>query len=57
MEYALYHGDDFIGIGTVKYLAELINVKPATVNFYKSKTYQKRVPNGYKFVKLEDKND
>jgi len=38
-EYALYHGDDFLGIGTSKDLAKLIDVKPKTLYFYRTKAY------------------
>ena len=32
--YALYRGEKFLGIGTKKELAELLNVKVETVSFY-----------------------
>lgn len=53
-DYALYHGESFIDIGSIQYLAKLLNVKPDTIRFYKSKSWQKRSPNGYALVKLED---
>jgi len=52
--YALYHGEYFIDIGSIQYLAKLLNVKPDTIRFYRSKSWQKRTPNGYAVVKLED---
>ena len=33
-EYALYHGDKFIAIGTIEYLAQLISVDVRTIRFY-----------------------
>ena len=41
-EYALYIGDDLIGIGTVTELAELTNVKEKTIYFYQTPVYKKR---------------
>lgn len=40
--YALYHGDEFIDIGTKEYLANLLNVKKETITFYNSESYQNR---------------
>lgn len=45
-QYALYHGDTFIDLGTKEYLANLINVSVKSISFYMSPTYQKR--NNYK---------
>lgn len=53
-EYALYKGDKFIDIGTKEYLAELLNVKKETIEFYASPTYSKRTKeNAYVVVKIE----
>lgn len=41
-EYAVYHDDEFIGIGTTKELSELMNVMPRTILFYRTNAYQKR---------------
>lgn len=41
-EYALYKGDDIIAVGTVKEIAQEVDVKPSTLHFYKSPAYQKR---------------
>lgn len=54
-EYALYHGDTFVDLGTKEYLANLINVKISSIEFYMSPTYQKRT--GYKgwiVIKIEE---
>ena len=54
--YALYKGDEFIDLGTKKYLADLLNVNVTTINFYKSKTYRKRNKKGncYIVIRIED---
>ena len=41
-EYALYKGETMLAIGTVNEIADEIGVKPETVHFYSSPTYQKR---------------
>lgn len=41
-EYALYKGDEFIMIGTLKELSEYLRVKKDTVYFYSMPAYQKR---------------
>ena len=40
--YALYRGEKFLGIGTKKELAELLNVKVKTISFYATPAYKKR---------------
>lgn len=40
--YALYRGEKFLGIGTKKELAELLNVKVETISFYGTLAYKKR---------------
>lgn len=42
MEYALYKGDELLGIGTLKELANKTGVKPSAIYFYISPTYRKR---------------
>lgn len=44
--YALYKGDEFIDLGTIDYLAKILNVHTRTIRFYSTPTYQKR--NNYK---------
>ena len=54
-EYALYRGDKFLKIGTIKELADYLGVKAKTIKFYASPTYLKRTNgNGYVVVKAED---
>lgn len=40
--YALYKGDNFIDLGSKKYLANQLNVKVGTIQFYMSPTYRNR---------------
>ena len=40
--FALYKGDKFIDIGTKEYLANLLNVRKETIEFYASPTQLKR---------------
>lgn len=53
-EYALYKGDECLGIGTIKELAQKFNVKEKTISFYSSPAYLKRREksrlNNYKVV-------
>ena len=41
--YALYRGEKFLGVGTKKELAELLNVKVETISFYATPAYKKRI--------------
>ena len=52
--YALYHGDNFIDIGTIRELATKQKIKPESMSFYRSKEYEIRQPNGYKLVRVDD---
>ena len=40
--YALYKGDTFINLGTVKELAKFMNVNESTIRFYITKVYKER---------------
>ncbi len=42
-EYALYHGDTFIDIGTIPQLARRQGVSSHTIRFYKAPSYLKRI--------------
>lgn len=42
-EYAMYRGEDLLCIGTIREIAEELNVKVETVRFYLTPTYQKRL--------------
>lgn len=54
-EYALYHGDNFIDLGSKKHLADLLGVKESTIAFYMSPTYQKRNNyRGYVVIKIPE---
>lgn len=51
--YALYHGDNFIDIGTKEYLAELLKVSKKTITFYNSNSYQKREDLSNRYVVVD----
>lgn len=54
-DYALYHGDTFIDLGTKEYLAKLLNVRLETITFYMSKAHRSRTKdNGYIVIKIDD---
>ena len=56
--YALYHGDEFIDIGTKQYLANLLKVSITTITFYMSPTYRKRTNNnGYLVIRIQDDDE
>lgn len=53
--YALYHGDEFKIVGTIKELAEYLGVSERTIKFYSTPTYKKRVKdNAYIVIKVEE---
>jgi hypothetical protein len=62
-EYAVYKGDEFICVGTVKECAERLGIKPDTVYYYTSPKYKKimekgKNPQNYIIViKLEEDED
>ena len=41
-QYALYKGDEILAFGTIREIASQMGVKPRTIKFYMSPTYQKR---------------
>ena len=41
-EYALYKGDELIGMGTKRELADKFGVKPSTISYYHTPTYINR---------------
>ena len=41
--YAMYKGEECLGIGTLKELAKELNVKEDTIRFYTTPTYKRRV--------------
>ena len=42
-EYALYKGENCLGIGTIPELAKKFKVKEKTIKFYKTSIYKKRI--------------
>ncbi len=51
--YALYHGDTWITDGTKEEIAKFMKVSIRTIDFYKSRAYQKRCPDSYKLILIE----
>lgn len=45
-EYALYKGEECLAIGTIKEIAEQMNVQYRTIYFYTMPTYKKRCKKG-----------
>ena len=55
---AIYKGDKFIDLGTMDELANKLNVKKRTIQFYAAPTYAKRNhKNNYVVIKVEDVDD
>ena len=44
-EYALYKGEELLGMGTIRELAERFNIKVTTLYYYQTPTYLKRTSN------------
>ena len=55
-EYALYKGDELLGIGTAEELARMRNVRVNTILYMRTPTYRKRHAswNSLALVPLED---
>jgi len=54
-EYAVYKGDQFIGLGTADYLANKLGVSVETIRFRSTPTYKKRVTDDALItVRIED---
>ena len=54
-DYALYKGDKFIDVGTLKEIARRQGVKYSTIIFYGTPAYQKRTGGrGFITIRLED---
>lgn len=55
-EYALYKGDELIGMGTKKELAKQLGVKPQTIHFYATPSYTNRTSEkrGRRLVPLDN---
>jgi hypothetical protein len=52
--YALYKGEELLGVSTIRELAERFGVKTATLYYYKTPTYLKRTSDehGRRLVEL-----
>lgn len=46
-EYALYKGEELLGMGTIRELAERFNVKTTTLYYYRTPTYLNRTSDEY----------
>lgn len=56
--YALYKGDEWITDGTKEELAEYLNVKIRTIDFYSTRRWKERSKSkSYLIIKLEDKDE
>lgn len=53
-EYALYHGEELLIIGTIDDIAEYLGIKRKSVIFYSSPTHKRRNPNGYAVTKIPE---
>lgn len=53
-EYALYKGEELLGMGTIRELAERFNVKTTTLYYYRTPTYLNRTSDtkGRRLVEL-----
>lgn len=53
-EYALYKGDEFIDLGTIKEMSKRLGMAQNTLRFYSSPTQSKRIKsNGYIVIRIE----
>lgn len=41
--YAIYQGDEFLDLGTIKEMAEKFNVRRQTITYWASPSYKKRI--------------
>ena len=57
--FAIYKGDRFIDVGTIREMASRLKVKENTLRFYATKVHRKRVSekNGLVVVRLEEDDD
>lgn len=62
-EYALYKGDDFITLGTIKEISKETGIKEATLKWYTYPTYKKRLEqrkstkNSNILIEIEEEED
>ena len=56
-DFAVYRGDEFVTVGTQEEVARELGVKPSTVYFWSTPTYNKRLKKDSKAlvsIRLED---
>lgn len=59
-EYALYRGDEFITLGTVKEIAQYLGVKEASVRFWTMPSYIARIKqyhNSLRAIRIEEEDE
>lgn len=56
-DYALYKGDKFIDLGTIKEISARQGMSPNTLRFYAQPVQRRRVTNGYIVIKVEGDNE
>jgi hypothetical protein len=59
-EYALYRGDKFVTIGTIKQIAEETGTKEETIRFYRSPAYARRRgdnADGMFLIEIDEEDD
>jgi hypothetical protein len=57
-DYALYKGDTFIDVGTVKEIALRLGLHPDTIRHYSKKSYNEKFgDNAMILIKLDDKEE
>jgi hypothetical protein len=55
-DYAIYRGDEFIALGTIKELADFMGVKEASIRFWSYPSYLNRIKqyhNSLRVIKIE----
>ena len=62
VEYALYKGDNFLDIGTIKDLSKRYNISVKTLRWYSTPCYKNKIKNkknikSYVVVRIEDEEE
>lgn len=62
VEYALYKGDNFLDIGTIKELSKRYDISVKTLRWYSTPCYKNKIKNkknikSYVVVRIEDEED
>ena len=52
-DYAFYHGDEFLDLGSLDYLCKKFNKPRKLLKYYSYKSNRERNPNGFQLLKLE----